>query len=96
MPDLSNERVFPGGIAVKVLFDASCKWQIIEEFGADSFEVQKDGKLMFCMDFTNRENLLSWLITFGNHAELLEPKALRSEIKKALEELLQKYEKGES
>ncbi len=74
------------------MFDASCKWRIIEEFGADSFEVQEDGKLLFCTDFTNKENLLTWLMTFGNHAELLEPRALRSEIKKALVELLQKYE----
>lgn len=93
MPDLSNERVFPGGTAVKVLFDASCKWRLIEEFGADSFEVQKDGTLMFCMDFTNKENLLSWLMTFGACAELLEPEELRREFGKTLRNMLQKYEK---
>ena len=93
MPDLSNERVFPGGIAAKVLFDASCKWRIVEEFGADSFEIQQDGKLMFCMDYTNKENLLSWLMTFGDQAELLEPEGLRRELGETLRRMLQKYEK---
>ena len=93
VPDLRNEQVFPGEISVKVPFDASCKWRIIEEFGADSFEVQKDGKLMFCMDFTNKENLLSWLMTFGDCAELLEPEELRCELIETLKRMLQKYEK---
>ena len=94
MPDLRNEKIFPGGIAVKVLFDASCKWRLVEEFGADSFEVQKDGKLMFCTDFTNKENLLSWLMTFGACAELLEPEELRRELGETLRKMLQKYEGG--
>ncbi len=93
MPDLSNEQIFPGGIAIKVLFDASCKWRLVEEFGADSFEVQEDGKLLFCTDFTNKENLLTWLMTFGACAELLGPEGLRRELGETLRRMLQKYEK---
>lgn len=93
MPDLSNGRVFPGGIPVKILFNSSCKWRLIEEFGADSFELQSDGKLLFCVDFTNKHNLLSWLMTFGACAELLEPQEFRSEFRETLKEMLQKYEK---
>ncbi len=92
LPDLRNEQIFPGGIAVKILFDASCKWRLIEEFGVDSFEVQNDGKLLFCVDFTNKDNLLNWLMTFGTCAELLEPEELRREIRETLREMLQKYE----
>ena len=33
MPDLSNEKIFPGGIKVKALFEADQKWRLVEEFG---------------------------------------------------------------
>ena len=32
-PDLSTERIFPGGIRVKALFEPDCKWRLMEEFG---------------------------------------------------------------
>ncbi len=92
LPDLRNEKVFPGGIGVKALFDASCKWRLIEEFGADSFEVQKDGKLLFGADFTNQENLLTWLMTFGDRVTLLEPQELRAEMCTLLQRMQKHYE----
>lgn len=91
LPDLRNEKIFPGGIAVKVLFDAGCKWRLIEEFGEDSFKVQEDGKLLFCTDFTGKDNLFSWLMTFGTHAELLQPQELRAEIGRMLRTILKIY-----
>lgn len=65
MPDLRTEKVFPEEIKVKVLFDSSCKWRIVEEFGIDSFEKQEDGKLLFQSGYSDKENLLIWLMTFG-------------------------------
>ncbi len=92
LPDLKNENLFPGGIQVKALFDASCKWRLVEEFGIHSFEVQEDGKLLFQMDYTNRENLLVWLMTFGDRVTLLEPKELRAEIYTLLQRMQKNYE----
>ena len=77
---------------MKALFDASCKWRLIEEFGADSFEVQKDGKLLFGADFTNQENLLTWLMTFGDRVTLLEPQELRAEMCTLLQRMQKHYE----
>ncbi len=94
LPDLRNERVFPGGLAVKAIFDATCKWRLIEEFGPDSFSVQRDGTLLFQADYTNRENLLTWILTFGEHATLLEPEALRQDLQNLLKNTLKKYEGG--
>lgn len=79
-PDLSNEKIFPGEIKVKALFEAGAKWRLIEEFGVDSFIEQEDGKLLFCADYTDKDNLLIWLLTFGEQAELLEPAELREEL----------------
>lgn len=90
-PDLSNERVFPGGISVKARFTPDCKWRLIEEFGPESFEKEPEGTLLFCWDYTNVEDLVGWLMTFGPKAELLEPASLRERLKIELEEMLRRY-----
>lgn len=91
LPDLSNERIFPGGIQVKILFEAECEWRLIEEFGRESFQKQADGKLCFEADYTDMENLLSWLFTFGDKAVLLEPPGIRAQILAIASNMLKKY-----
>lgn len=91
MPDLSNERVFPGGIRVKAVFDRSCKWRLVEEFESGSFEEQADGKLLFHADYTDKENLISWLLTFGDRVRLLEPEEVKSEIRTIIERMGENY-----
>lgn len=80
MPDLSNERIFPGGIKVKALFEPECKWRLVEEFGSESFTEQEDGKLLFHADYTDKENLLTWILSFKDKVELLEPKEIQAEM----------------
>ena len=41
VPDLSNEKLFPGGIKVKALFEPDQKWRLVEEFGPSCFERSK-------------------------------------------------------
>ena len=92
MPDLSDERVFPGGIKVKALFEQDCKWRLVEEFGTESFSVQQDGRLLFQADYTNKDNLITWLLSFREKAELLEPEEIRKEIKDSIECMKKRYE----
>jgi len=80
MPDLSNEKMFPGGIRVKALFEPECKWRLIEDFGSGSFSEQENGKLLFQADYTDEENLITWLLTFGDKVELIEPLEIRDKI----------------
>ena len=91
MPDLSDERIFPGGIWVKALFEAECKWRLVEEFGNGCFQVQQDGKLLFQADYTDVENLVSWILTFGDRVELLEPLEVREKIADIAKNLTKKY-----
>lgn len=91
MPDLSNEKIFPGGIKVKALFSPEVKWRLIEEFGPNSFTDTDDGKLLFTADYTDMENLVSWLLTFGDKAEILEPVEARNVIRRNAEKTLQIY-----
>lgn len=91
LPDLGNARVFPGGISVKALFTPRCKWRLVETYGAGCFEEQADGRLLFCTEYTNKEELLTWLMTFRDQVELLEPVPLREELRQALENALRQY-----
>ncbi len=91
LPDLKNERIFPGGIRVKAVFEPECKWRLVEEFGLDCFEEQEDGKLLFHADYTDQDNLISWLLTFGDRVELLEPENIRKELREMIESMRKRY-----
>ena len=77
MPDLSNERIFPGKIRVKALFEADQKWRLVEDFGPECFVERDDGRLLFTTEHTDLESLVTWLMTFGDKAEVLEPREAR-------------------
>ena len=91
MPDLSNEKIFPGGIKVKALFTADMKWRLVEDFGPYCFTEADDGRLLFSADYTDIENLVTWLMTFGAKAEVLEPAEVRDIIRRNAEETLKIY-----
>ncbi|KSV59588.1 hypothetical protein ASU35_00935 [Acetivibrio ethanolgignens] len=91
LPDLSSERIFPGNVRVKALFEAECKWRLVEEFGIESFEEQPDGRLLFHTDYTDRESLLSWILTFQDKVVLLEPEGLRDELLIVLDKMKERY-----
>ena len=80
LPDLEPERVFPIHYQVTVLFESSCRWRLVEEYGADRFTVEPDGKLRFTGGFPDADSVLSWVLTFGDKAELLEPQELREQL----------------
>ena len=91
MPDLSAEKIYPGGIRVKALFDPEMKWRLAEEFGPDSFTEAEDGRLFFTADYTDMENLITWLLTFGDKAEVLEPPEAREKIAQIVRNMTRIY-----
>lgn len=94
-PDLSVQKIFPGEIKVKALFTNDSKWRLVEEFGIHCFTEQEDGKLLFTADYTDKENLLSWLLTFGAKVEVLEPVQVRDELIRIAGDILNMYEEKE-
>ena len=91
MPDLSTEKIFPGGIRVKALFTPDMKWRLVEEFGPHCFTENDDGRLLFTADYTDMENLVTWLMTFGAKAEVIEPAEARDIIRRIAVETLKIY-----
>ena len=77
LPNLEAERIFPAKYQITVRFESTCRWRLVEEYGTDCFTVEPDGKLIFTGGFPDADSVLSWILTFGDKAELLEPEELR-------------------
>ena len=93
VPELSAERIFPAKYQVTVLFDPACRWRLVEEYGPDSFTAQPDGRLRFTWGFPDADSVLSWVLTFGEGAELTEPEELRLRLAALTATLAQRYQK---
>ncbi len=93
LPNLSNEKIFPGGIMVKALFTGDSKWRLVEEFGIHCFTENEDGSLLFMADYTAKENLLSWLLTFGEKVKVLEPAWVQDELLRIAKNIIKVYKK---
>jgi len=94
LPDLEPERIFPIKYQVTVLFDPACRWRLVEEYGADRFTVEPDGRLRFTGGFPDADSVRSWVLTFGDKAELLEPEELREQLRKLTETLSDRYRRN--
>ena len=91
MPDLSNEKIFPGKIRVKALFEADQKWRLVEDFGPECFVERDDGRLLFTTEHTDLESLVTWLMTFGDKAEVLEPLEAREAVSQMAKKMVILY-----
>ena len=86
-------RIYPAQYQVCVRFTPACRWRLVEEYGADNFTVQPDGSLLFRRDFPDADSVISWILTFGDGAELLESAELREQLGALVRRLAQRYEK---
>ena len=50
-----------------------------------------DGRLLFTADYTDMENLITWILTFGDKAEVLEPKEARVNIASMVQKMTAIY-----
>ena len=91
LPDLEPKRIFPAKYRVTVRFDPSCRWRLVEEYGPDSFTTDPDGWLRFTGGFPDADSALSWVLTFGDKAELLQPNQLRRRLGELTSALAARY-----
>ncbi|MCR4929594.1 MAG: YafY family transcriptional regulator [Lachnospiraceae bacterium] len=91
LPDMSAELLYPRNIKVKALFDADMKWRLVEEFGMECYSERKDGKLLFEEYYSDMDNLVSWMLTFGDKVEVLEPEEVRERLKVMADNMIKVY-----
>ncbi len=91
LPDFSSDKMFPPLYQVKAKIRPEFKWRLVEEYGIESFTVCGDGTLLFSGQFTDKKNIVGWIASFGDGAELLEPSELRSDVLTYAERIRKKY-----
>ena len=88
---LELNKNFTDEIILKAVFHNDVKYRLIEEYGPKCFKETEDGKLLFEFGFTNKDYLLSWILSFGDTVWVLEPDELKEELKKNAESMIKKY-----
>jgi predicted DNA-binding transcriptional regulator YafY len=79
------------GKTVTLLLDASMEYKIIETYGVGSYEIIKDNKIKFNLEYRNHEYAIQTILAFGDKAEVLSPKSIIDEIKQCAENILNMY-----
>lgn len=82
------------GTVLRALFDPAAAYRLVEEYGEGCFSPMADGRLLLERKFVSYENLREWVLSFGDRAEVLEPQALREDLRRQAENLLARYGKG--
>lgn len=88
---LEFDHFLPDQYPIKVLFDASVEYKLIESYGPDSYIKTDDGKLLFERGYTNKNYMIDWLLSFGDKAKIIEPPEFITEIKSLSYALLELY-----
>ncbi|MGL5087834.1 MAG: helix-turn-helix transcriptional regulator, partial [Clostridium sp.] len=84
-------KYFANEIKLTALFNSKVKYRLIEEYGIDSFTTLENDKLKLEVGFESHENLLSWVLSFGDLIEVIEPKEVCLELKRQAEMVFKRY-----
>ena len=77
-------------ITVKLKFDRRIAFRVYDEF-TDNITEDTQGNLYVQVNLPDNENLYSYLLSFAEYVEVLEPQCIRKQIKKRLQKMQEKY-----
>ena len=86
----SGEYAFPEPCNIKIRFDKSVRFRLIEDYGLNCYEEIDDG-LLLSLDYTNKEYIFGWILGFGDKAEVLAPDEMRTEFTILAKNILNLY-----
>ncbi|MDD4495928.1 MAG: WYL domain-containing protein, partial [Eubacteriales bacterium] len=81
---------FPEPYNMKILFDRSVRFRLIEECGLNCYTDTEAG-LLLNFNYTNKDYTLSWILGFGDKAEILEPQDVREEFASMTKKIFELY-----
>jgi predicted DNA-binding transcriptional regulator YafY len=79
------------GVKLVLRIDARLAYRLYDEFDQENIVENADGSFTVTVIFPEGEWIYGYIMSFGNYAELLEPKDIREVIKRKFEEGLKKY-----
>ena len=80
-----------GEIAVRVRFDSSVKWRLVDEFGAEYLTEDEDGSITLDFTWSDVPSFYSYIAGFRDAAEIIAPEEYRKEFSEVLEKMLKRY-----
>ncbi|MDO8686310.1 MAG: YafY family protein [Clostridiales bacterium] len=75
---------------IEILFDKSVRFRLIEDYGLHCYTETENG-LLLSLEYTNKEYILSWILAFGDKAEVLSPQDVRNEYAEMIKNVAKKY-----
>lgn len=77
-------------VAVKLKFDRQAAFRVYDEF-TDSITEDSQGNLYVQIDLPDNEVLYSYVMSFSDSVEIIEPQSIREQMKKRLQKMQEKY-----
>ena len=93
-PPRNEEAASVPRIPVVLAIDARMAYRVYDDFEEDEITHLPDGSFLVRTAFPPGAWILSFILGYGDAAQVLEPEALRSEVRAALKKTLSQYEKN--
>lgn len=87
---LKKEIEYEETVFVKVKFDREMAFRLYDEVSS-AIEEDEDGSLYATVELPNDYNLYNYIFSYGDAAEVLEPKEIRDKIKNIINIMAKKY-----
>mgnify|MGYP004480971545 FL=1 len=87
---LKKEIEYEETVFVKVKFDREMAFRVYDEVSS-AIEEDEDGNLYATVELPNDYNLYNYIFSYGDAAEVLEPKEIRDKIKNIINIMAKKY-----
>ncbi|MCH1981121.1 YafY family transcriptional regulator [Ruminococcus sp. OA3] len=76
---------------IRLRFDASAAYRVFDEFDMKDIEVQDSGDLIVSQCMPEDAWLYSYLLSFGGHVDILEPRRVQMRLAETAKEMYRKY-----
>jgi len=86
----SLDNALPDQSKIEILFYKSVRFRLIEDYGLHCY-TEADHGLLMELNYTNRENAIAWILSFGDQAEVLAPPDVRDELAAIVHKLAARY-----
>ena len=87
---LKKEMPYENTVHIKVKFDRKAAFRVYDELNGEITE-DDEGNLYVEIEIPNDYNLFNYIFSFGDGAEVLEPKEIRMQIKEMINKMAEKY-----
>ncbi len=76
---------------IEILFNKKSEYKLIETYGPHCYIETDNSLLHYKGNYTNKDFIISWILSFGDMAEVIKPVSIREEINNIALNIVKKY-----